>query len=447
MTDIQRLLPQAPDAEQGVLASILLSPNEVGGFCAKKGVTPAYFHIPAHAHLYSEMRDMMDEAKQIDLITLTQRLRDKGLLDQCGGPAFVSGICMLLPTAANAAHYVEIIREKFILREVIKRNTELASESYAPEAQAEEAVRMMQRHAAEIAEVWKTKATRKTNAQVISEILHDFSAGNPEQLFGRSTGFPMIDEEIGGLLPGDLMTIAGGPSSGKSALALQIEYHWAKTCGERVVDFTFEMTQRQKLHRLIQLRAQLNMREAYHRSPELGQDPFAKLGRAGGEAASVNIEFLDDRSQYQNIRGCYTEALRLHAQSRIGLVILDFDELIPGIRQKGGTKEEELASIAYGWKALAGELKCPAILLSQVTDNDGKANMRGSASKLQAANVALYIAAGDDEQTRNIVIWKARDGRRGAKIRIGFDGKTTRFYEVAQDEPDPPTKAKTSARK
>src|SRR5580658_9373726 len=130
LPDIHRLLPQAPDAEQGVLSSFLLAPREIGGHCAEKQIKPEHFHLPAHAQIYATLLELWDANKPIDFITLTQVLRDRNQLDQVGGAAFITGLFTFIPTAANASYYIEILQEKYTLREIIKVCTEYAARSY-----------------------------------------------------------------------------------------------------------------------------------------------------------------------------------------------------------------------------------------------------------------------------------------------------------------------------
>jgi len=201
---------------------------------------------------------------------------------------------------------------------------------------------------------------------------------------------------------------------------------------------------------MIQRIAEINMREEKRKDPDLLRGDIAgKLTSAASEAANLNITYLDDRTHLHDIRGCCEEARRMHAQKPIDLVVLDYDELIPGIREKGGTKEQELASIAFAWKALAGELQCPAILLSQVTIGDKGVTMRGSSAKLQAGNLILFLKKpdDDDEGKREVHVWKNREGRRGAVIPLKFSGKITKFSEPEFEEekvekPNPKTRSR-----
>ncbi len=130
LPDIHRLLPQSPDAEQGVLCSFLLSPREVGGLCVERGVSAECFHIPAHSGIFAVLLELWNAAKPIDFITLTQVLRDRNQLDQVGGAAFVTELFTFIPTAANAAYYIEILQEKWTLRRIITTCTEYAARSY-----------------------------------------------------------------------------------------------------------------------------------------------------------------------------------------------------------------------------------------------------------------------------------------------------------------------------
>lgn len=452
-----RKAPSAPESEQGLLGCLIRWPKPTGTLCRAAHITPEHFYEAGHQVLYDFISASLDENDEVDLIDLTQKLRDAKSLEKVrgnirgehmNGAAYLTELHGFCPSEHLAVRYIETIREKHILRTAIKFGEGQSARCYASQDEIESIVADSQRHAATLHELFtRQRVTKKTNAQVIDEIIADFRAGHVERMFGRSIGIQGIDDAIGGLMPTDLLLIAGGPSSGKSALALQIEDHWSRTYGERVLDFTYEMTQRQKLHRLLQLRSQVNFRKALGRQRELGDDTDDRIDRATAEAKRVHIEFIDRESCLPDLAAIKAEARAHHAQSPVGLVVLDYDELIRGTREKGQTKEEELASIAYGWKGLAGELNCPAILLSQVTESDkGGIKMRGSSAKAQAGNSAIYIGETDSEERRIIKIWKTRDGGgRGQEIRMGFRGPTTTFYEINQDETSPPPNTKKNA--
>ncbi len=450
-------LPHDTDAEIGLIASIMIQTTACLGICDDYGINSQSFHDAGCSVVFQTIRELRDLKSEVDFITVSGLLRDRGILNETGGTvngqaatgaAYVTALSTALPTAAGCRTYAKRVHDKATLRIAILSHR--AGEKIAYENQDEPAaiVAHYQLAAAEIAEHWKrTKKQQPTNHEVIGQIINDFAEGDEQKLFGKSLGIESLDAEVCGLLPSDLLIIAGAASSGKSALADQICVHWAKHHKANVVQFTFEMTQRQKLQRMIQSISELNMREEKRKDPDLLRgDIVSKLTQAASEAATLKIKYLDDRTHLSDIRGCCEEARRIHAQTPIDLVVLDYDELIPGIKEKGGTKEQELSSIAFAWKALAGELGCPAILLSQITEGDHGAKMRGSAAKLQAANIALYVRQPEDnESIREIFVWKSRDGKRGAKLKYKFIGKYTRFYEAdpdeeAEEKPDPKTR-------
>src|SRR5271156_2604094 len=130
LPDIHRLLPQSPDAEKGLLGSILLLPREVLGECVEAGILAEHFHIPAHAAIYMVLLDLWNANQPIDIITLTQILRDRNKLEEAGGPALVSSLMTFVPTSANASYYMEIMQEKYTLRSIIRTCTEYTARSY-----------------------------------------------------------------------------------------------------------------------------------------------------------------------------------------------------------------------------------------------------------------------------------------------------------------------------
>src|SRR5215210_2409179 len=157
--DVHRLLPQSPDAEQGVLSSFLLAPRDIGGLCAEKAIRTEHFHIPAHGAIYAVLLELWDANKPIDFITLTQVLRDRNQLDQVGGAAFVTQLFTFLPTAANAAYYIEILQEKYTLREIIRTCTEYAARSYE---QQDEVAGLLDEVETKIFEIAKDRYRDKT---------------------------------------------------------------------------------------------------------------------------------------------------------------------------------------------------------------------------------------------------------------------------------------------
>src|ERR1051325_9343435 len=200
LPDIHRLLPQAPDAERGVLCSFLLAPREIGGLCAEKLVKAEHFHLPAHAQIYATLLELWDANKPIDFITLTQLLRDRGQLDQVGGAAFVTELFTFLPTAANAGYYVEILQEKYTLREIIKVCTEYAARSYDEQDDVPNLLNDVEAKIFAIAQDRFKEKTASMKDQVMQAIhaieeLYDRRGA----ITGLPTGFAELDKMTDGL--------------------------------------------------------------------------------------------------------------------------------------------------------------------------------------------------------------------------------------------------------
>ena len=216
LPDIHRLLPQSPDAEQGILASLLLAPRDVGGMCAEKGLLPANFHIPSHSTIYAELLDMWDKNAPIDVITLCQRLRDKNLLESCGGPAFVTQLFTFLPTAANAAYYLEIVQEKYTLREIIRVCTEYAARSYDEQHDVHILLDEVETRIFEIAkERFKDKSASLKDQLMTAITQIDEMYHRRGQITGLATGLSDFDKMTDGLHGAEMIVIAARPSMGK----------------------------------------------------------------------------------------------------------------------------------------------------------------------------------------------------------------------------------------
>lgn len=462
--NIDRPLPSAADAEKGILSAITVAPSESMPKVRASGITKDHIFIPAHRAIFEAMLELEAGGKSGnmnagiggvmtcgDFIILTQYLRDKGILDECGGAAFITELYTDDRSHVhNLDEYIRIVREKYVSRLAITLMLQNTAEAYDDPADVEGIVKRAQQFAAKVSDAQNQRKQRKTNAQEIRELLEDFDNGDKIKLFGTPLGIKPIDAEIWGLQSTDLLLIAAPTSGGKSALAGQIEFYWART-GKRVLDFTFEMTRRQKLQRWIQLSSGRNFRDEFkERQLELGATtiPRDDIQKAADEMMTLPIEVLDDK-ELASIEAIASESRRMHAQTPLGLVVIDFDALVKGVRHRGDTNEMELASIAYGAKGIATELRCPVILLSQVTidDKTGKVKSRGSEAKLFAANVALYIEITEDEKRPNIHIWKQRDGKRGKIIPMGFTGNTGYFFEVDESEAAESVKPKINPRR
>src|SRR3954468_1581486 len=220
--DIGRTLPHSIEAEQGVLGSMLISPRETIAECVEK-INEEYFYVPAHRTTYDVLVDLWNGGQGIDLITFTQVLRDRNLLDSVGGAAFVTNLFTFVPTAANVQYYLEIVRDKYILRQIISAATESVRRAYEEQDEVDSLLDEVEQRIFDVGEDRFKGQMLSMKDQVMEAIeaiekLYEHKGG----ITGLSTGFVEFDRMTSGLHPSEMVVIAARPSMGKTALAMNI---------------------------------------------------------------------------------------------------------------------------------------------------------------------------------------------------------------------------------
>ncbi|MGC3988434.1 MAG: replicative DNA helicase [Chthoniobacteraceae bacterium] len=361
------MLPHSAEAEQGVLGSLLVSPTaDVVGACIES-VTAESFHIPAHATVYETLIALHDKGVPIDMITLTQTLKDKKVLDQVGGPGFVADLYSFVPTAANVTYYLEIVREKHVLREIIKSCTECASRAYEDQGEVNGLLDEVEKSIFNIADKRRQKKESNIRDQVMEAI------ESIEKLFARkgaisglSTGFGDLDAMTDGLHEAEMIVIAARPSMGKTAFALNIAEHVAVDLNRGVGVFSLEMSTQQLVQRLICSRAKISLKKI--RDGFLAAHEFEPITRAASAFATSKL-FIDDTAGL-SILELRARARRMKAMHNIELIVIDYLQLLKSDSKKAkDNRQHEIAEISQGVKALAKELKLPIIVLAQLNRN------------------------------------------------------------------------------
>jgi len=452
LPDIHRLLPQAPDAERGVLCSFLLAPREIGGLCAEKLVKAEHFHLPAHAQIYAILLELWDANRPIDFITLTQLLRDRSQLDQVGGAAFITELFTFLPTAANAGYYVEILQEKYTLREIIKVCTEYAARSYDEQDDVAMLLNDVEAKVYGIAQGRFKDKTASMKDQVM-EAIHAIEALYDRRgaITGLPTGFAELDKMLDGLHAAEMIVIAARPSMGKTALAMNIAEHIALEAKQPVAVFSLEMSTSQLVQRLLCSRARVNLGSV--RNGFLAERDFPALTAAASKLAESKI-FIDDTPGL-SILELRAKARRLSSQHGIKAIFIDYLQLLRSTsRRAQDNRQLEIAEISSGLKALSKELSIPIVVLAQLNRNpeqrsgDSKgrprlSDLRESGSIEQDADVVgllvreEYYAENDEEKKESegkatLIIAKQRNGPVG-DVPLTFLKEYTRFENRARE--------------
>ncbi|MDE3067448.1 MAG: replicative DNA helicase [Verrucomicrobiota bacterium] len=456
---VDRLPPHAVEAEQGVLGCALLAPNESLGLCLEKFAKSGQdvFYDLRHQTIFDALVEMYDHREPVDLITLQQRLKDRQLLEQIGGIAYLAQIQDAVPSAANLGYYLDIVREKFLLRKMIATCTGVVGRVYDYEGDVDALLDEVERDVLRIneeREEGRARAIKQVVGEAVNTIENYFNRKGV--LGGVGTGFSDLDRMTDGLHKGEMIVVAARPSMGKTSLAMNIVEHAVLEQKLPVAVFSLEMTAESLALRLLCSIARVNLRSI--REGFMSESDFPKLRFATDRLASAPL-FIDDTAGL-SILQVRARARRLAQQHGVKLLVVDYLQLLHSTtRRAQENRQQEISEISSGLKALAKELQVPVLVLSQLNrelerDKSRKprlSDLRESGAIEQDADVVglLYKpSAGEDDEPGgeeadgapvNLLIAKQRNGPTG-DVNLTFLKSYTRFENAAKvsDEDLPP---------
>ena len=449
---VDRLPPHSPEAEQGVLGCALLSPNECVGECIEKlkdGGQEVFYDL-RHQTIYEMLATMFNERMPIDLITVQQRLKDKQLLEQVGGIAYLAQLQDAVPSAANLGYYLDIVREKFLLRKMIATCTDVVGRVYDYEGEVDALMDEVERDVLRISESrvqGSVLGVKELVGKAIGTIENYFSRKGV--LNGLATGFPDLDRMTDGLHGSEMIVIAARPSMGKTSIAMNIVEHVVLEQKLPAAMFSLEMSAEALVLRMLCSIARVNSRSI--REGFMSETDFPKLTSAAGRLANAPL-FIDD-SAALSILQLRARARRLAQQHGIKLFVIDYLQLLHSTaRRAQENRQQEISDISGGLKALEKELKVPVLVLSQLNREPEKrergveprlSDLRESGAIEQDADLVglLYKPGkpgGDDEDVAeepegvsiNLLIAKQRNGPTG-DVKLTFLKQYTRFESAA----------------
>ena len=438
-----RVPPQDLAAEQGVLAGILAHGEDVlAGVAAS--LNPDDFYDRRHRLIFEAMLSLYNQARPVDEITVTSRLNDQGQLEVVGGPGFLAELSDMVLAQAHADHYAQMVREKAQLRAFITAARRAVEDAHAnqgdPEMALEEAERAIfaatqDRHSQSFAPM----------GQVINSAVGIIEKRfkNKGMVAGVTTGFTRLDELTTGLQPGDLIIIAGRPSMGKTAFALNMACNAALGGGVTVAVFSLEMSKEQLGLRLLSSEARVSA--SAMRSGFLSAERhWPRIVEASNKLSDAPM-YIDDTPAL-SVLELRAKARRLKVEKGLGLIVVDYLQLMRGRRESFDSREQEISDISRSLKALAKELSLPVVALSQlnrkVEDRPNKrpmlADLRESGAIEQDADVIAFIYRERmynreaEENTAEIIIGKQRNGPTGT-VKLAFLDDLTRFENLTYE--------------
>lgn len=438
-TDIRKVPPQNLEAERAVLGAILVENETI--YTVMEILEPSSFYQPAHRLIFSTMLQLNERGHPIDIITLTDRLRSEGNLDQAGGPDYVPSLADEVPTSAGAANYARIVREKAVLRHLIETATEIVQDCMEAPSDVDELLDDAERRMFAISEqriqsgFLSMREIVKSSFKTIESLYE-----KKETITGVATGYKDIDNLTSGFQPSDLIIIAGRPSMGKTAFALNIAQNAALVHDKKVAVFSLEMAKEQLVMRMLCSEARVNAHSL--RSGILSQTDWPKLTTAAGRLADASI-FIDDTPAIGSME-MRAKTRRMKADRGLDLIIVDYLQLMSS-RSRSDSREQEISEISRSLKALAKELNVPVVALSQLNRGvEGRhdkrpilADLRESGAIEQDADVIVFIYRDEvynkdsmEKGVAEIIIGKQRNGPVGIRKLTWLD-KYTRFEDLS----------------
>lgn len=436
--ELGKVPPHDIEAEQAVIGSMLTDQEAV--YAAIERLKPEDFYREDNKQIYTAILNIYNKAEPIDIITLKAELSSMGKLDAVGGLEYIVELPEKVPTTANVDRYIKIVEEKSLLRNLIRAANEILSSGYAQEDDVENIVDHAEKKIFDVMQ----KKSQKGYTTIKDVLVESFTKleelyNQKEHITGVPTGFAELDKKTAGLHGSELILIAARPAMGKSAFALNIGSYAATRANVPVAIFSLEMSKEQVGNRILCSEALVDSNNV--RTGELNDEELGKLAETSGELSQAPI-YIDDTPGI-SVMEIRTKCRKLKLEKNIGLVIIDYLQLIQG-SGKTSSREQEIAEISRSLKILAKEIEVPVIALSQLSravearpdHRPMLSDLRESGSIEQDADIVMFLYRDDyyneDSEKKNIaevIIAKQRAGSTGT-VDLAWLGKYTKFANL-----------------
>lgn len=450
---LEKMPPQSLEAEESLLGSLLIDKDAI--IKIADNVAPEDFYRDAHKQIFEAIKDLYSSQEPIDVITLANKLDDRKKLEAIGGRSYLAKLSNAVATSGNVTHYANIIQKKATLRRLQQAAAEISRISFNEDNDIDSTLDDAESKIFSVSKKY-LKNTFTPIDNLLTEAfdriddLHKSSG----KLRGLPTGFPDLDKLLAGLQKSDLVILAARPSVGKTSFALDIARQAAIKSKQGVGIFSLEMSKEQLVDRMICAQANVSLwkMRTGNLSDKEDDNDFAKIGEAMGKLAEAPI-YIDD-SGTLSIMGIRTKARRLQMEKGLGLIVIDYLQLMEGRGKYGDNRVQEIAEISRGLKSIARELNIPILALAQLSRAVEATNpaipklshLRDSGSIEQDADIVMFIYRKASDRNFNpndlpeeerhkaeIYIAKHRNGPTG-KVDLFFDEKTVNFRSLNKQE-------------
>ena len=438
--EIGKVPPHDEDAEQAVLGSMLTDSDAV--MSAVEVLKPEAFYREDNRIIYQAILNLYNKSEPIDIITLKDELESMGKFEQIGGFEYLASLPDKVPTTANVQKYIKIVEEKSISRSLIKTANEIIDLGYNQTEDIEDIMNGAEKKIFDIMQSKNSKSYTPIKDVLVESITNLEKLYNQKQhVTGVPTQFYDLDDKTAGLHGSELILVAARPAMGKTAFALNIATNAALRANVPVAIFSLEMSNDQLVNRILCSEAMVDSNKV--RTGKLDEEDWGKLAEAIGPLSEAGI-YIDDTPGI-SIMEIRTKCRKLKLEKNIGLVVIDYLQLIVGSnRRSGGSREQEISEISRSLKILAKELNVPVIALSQLSRaveqrEDHRpmlSDLRESGAIEQDADIVMFLYRDDyynkespEKDIAEVIIAKQRAGSTGT-VKLYWMGIYTKFVII-----------------
>ena len=441
MEDINRIPPHSVESEQSILGSIILDKDAI--ITVAETINPSDFYKEAHKIIYESMLSLNSNNEPIDLITLIEELRKEGHLDNIGGISYLTSLSTIVPTTSNVKYYANIVKEKSVMRQLIKASNEIINLGYDASTDVQEILNKAEKSIFDI-----SQEKSGDDIQPINAVLQDTFdmieklCTEKKEVTGITTGFKDLNKKINGLQRTDLILLAARPAMGKTAFSLNLVQNAALKGDASVAVFSLEMSKEQLVQRM--LSAQSNVELSKIKTGTLGESDWPRIIDGMAVLSEAKI-FIDDTPGIK-ISEIRSKCRRLKMEKGLDLILIDYLQLMEG-EGKNENRQQEIAKISRSLKILAKELDCPVVALSQLSRSpelrkDHRpilSDLRESGSIEQDADIVMFLYIDeyyhDDSEKKNIgevIVAKNRHGETG-NVELVWFGQVQKFADKVRE--------------
>lgn len=441
MEDVGRIPPHSVESEQSILGSILLDKEAI--ITVTETIQPEDFYKEAHKIIYECMVKLNNKNEPIDLITLTEELRKQGHLEDVGGISYITSLSTIVPTTSNVKYYSDIVKEKSVLRKLIKVSNDILNLGYDNSTKVEDLLEKAEKQIFDISQEKSSEDFQSINSVLMDTYdMIERLYTNKEEITGITSGFEDLNKKINGLQRTDLILIAARPAMGKTAFSLNLVQNAALKGNASVAVFSLEMSKEQLVQRMLSAQSHVELKKI--KNGNLDENDWPRIIDAMSVLSNANI-YIDDTPGIK-ISELRSKCRKLKIEKGLDLILIDYLQLMEG-DNNNESRQQEISKISRSLKIIAKELNCPVVALSQLSRapeqrSDHRpmlSDLRESGAIEQDADIVMFLYRDEyyhpDSERKNIgevIIAKNRHGETGS-VELVWLGEIQKFANKARE--------------